>query len=281
MPTTVRERSTARRAAASSGRRAKTCGIPPTRCSPSVCRRPAPCMSTACKAKASGRTGPATNRRSRAISSATSTNPRMTLRGAFSATSRSNVRAQSRLAPAVSRRPPRLPSRPSLPRRRRPLPFRLVRPQRRPARRPPNRRARRRQTRPEIRPGRRRLRPLPAAPIRCGAPAPGRASRAARDPTFRLAENAASSANWRRAAPVRIRPVPPERHLSGPATSAATPIKSIAPQAARKRAAAARLSTAAACRRRQTANRDRQARDALSAPSDMSSPASIAASRVR
>ena len=115
-----------------------------------------------------GRTGPATRRRSRAISSATSTNPRMTLRGARSATSRSSARASRQLTPASLRRQPRpLFCRPALPRRRRSSPARRVRRPRLLARRLQNPRGRLLQ----LRPGR-RLRPSPAAPIRCAASAP-------------------------------------------------------------------------------------------------------------
>ena len=175
MPTTVRERWTARRAAASYGRRARTCAIPPTRRSPSVCRRPALCISKACRARACGRTGPATRRRSRAISSATSTNPRMTLRGERSATSRSSARASRQLTPASLRRQPRpLFCRPAPPRRRRSSPAHRVRRPRLLARRLQNPRGRRRQ----LRPGRRL-----AASIACSPDQVRRVSTGACEPS--------------------------------------------------------------------------------------------------
>ena len=144
------------------------------------------------------------------------------------------------------------------------------------ARRPPNRQARRRQPRPENRPARLRLAAAP--PIRSAASAPGRASRTARDQTFRSAANAASSANSRRAAHARIQAAQPERRQSGPAISAATAIRSTPPPAGRRRAAAARSSTAAVCRRRQVVRRARRARAALFAPPGMCRPAARAVS---
>ena len=280
MPTTVRERWTARRAAASYGRRARTCAIPPTRRSPSVCRKPALCISKACKARACGKTGPATRRRSRAISSATSTNPRMTRRGERSATSRSNARASRRLAPASLRRQPRPPfCRPAPPRRRRSSPAHRVRRPRLLARRLQNPRGRRRHR--QSRPGR-RLRPSPAAPIRCAASALALASRAARDPRFRSAANVASSASSQPAAPARIQAARWERRRSGPAISAATAVKSIPAPAACRHAAPARSSMANVSRlRSRTVRRDRRPRVALSAPPAMCRPAAPVASQAK
>ena len=205
-------------------------------------------LSTACKARACGKTGPATRRRSRAISSATLTNPLMTRRGGRSATSRSKracappARAGVLAPPAP--RPPFCRSSPA---------HRVCRP-RLLARRLQNPQVRRRQPRQESRPAR-RLRPKPARPIRCAASALALASRAARDPTFRSAANAASSASSQPAAPARIQAARWERRRSDRAISAATAVKSIPAPAACRHAAPARSSMANVRQRSRTVRR--------------------------